>query len=278
MRLSLAAAFLVTATSPALSGLVVEHELDAGDGFRAYLVSYQSAGLKVHALIAEPTTKVPDGGFPVVIANHGYVPDPKRYGITADGRNSRPGDYYRSVPGLYTSRGFLVVMPDYRGHNDSEGYELIRDQGKGPMSRFVEQYAEDVLALMSCIDDLDNANPDKVVLWSHSMGGGVAMRVLLSSGLARAATFWATMPLDDLESRIDELQASMIIHHAAGDVATSVMNSQRLAADFERLGQPHVLHIYEGDDHFFEGSQRQMAADRDVDFFNLRFRIESEVN
>ena len=94
--------------------LEFERPLDGGESFSAYLVSYRHAGLKLHAMVAVPNADMPDGGWPVVIANHGYVPDPRRYGITADGIDSRPGDYYRSVPELFASRGFLVVLPD--GH------------------------------------------------------------------------------------------------------------------------------------------------------------------
>jgi hypothetical protein len=45
-------------------------------------------------MVAVPNSAIPENGFPVVIANHGYVPDPARYGITAEGIDSRPGDYY----------------------------------------------------------------------------------------------------------------------------------------------------------------------------------------
>ncbi len=86
--------------------LVVEGALESGDGYSAYLVSYEHADLKLHAMVAVPDGDRPAGGFPVVVANHGYVPDPRRYGIRADGRNARPGDYYASVPGLFATRGF----------------------------------------------------------------------------------------------------------------------------------------------------------------------------
>ena len=74
-------------------------------------------------MVAVPQTDRPPSGFPVLIANHGTHPDPPRYGYTGDGVDSRPGDYYRPIPELFTAQGFLVVMPDYRGHNDSEGLE-----------------------------------------------------------------------------------------------------------------------------------------------------------
>ena len=74
-------------------------ELESEAGYSAYLVRYEHNGLTLYAMVAVPDGERPESGFPVVVANHGYVPDPRRYGIRADGRNARPGDYYASVPG-----------------------------------------------------------------------------------------------------------------------------------------------------------------------------------
>ena len=60
--------------------------VEGGASFDAQLVSYVSAGLKVHALIATPRDS-----FPVLVANHGHHPDPPRYGITAAGVDWRLG-------------------------------------------------------------------------------------------------------------------------------------------------------------------------------------------
>ena len=119
--------------------------------------------------------EMPEKGFPVVIANHGYVPDPTKYGITAAGIDSRPGDYYRSVPELYASRGFLVILPDYRGHNSSEGFEFVHKPNS------VALYADDVISLLASLDEIDEADTKKLFMWSHSMGGGVSMRVQLAT-------------------------------------------------------------------------------------------------
>ena len=110
--------------------LLREHDLDDGPGYSAYLAAYTHADLALHVMVAVPTQAPPEEGFPVLIANHGYVPDPQKYGITADGSNIRPGDYYRSVPELYASRGFLVVIPDYRGHNSLGRFRLRRSAGR----------------------------------------------------------------------------------------------------------------------------------------------------
>ena len=245
------------------SSLTLERTLDDGPSFSAYLVSYPSSGLKVHAMIAVPKSAMPENGFPVVIANHGYVPDPTKYGITAEGRDSRPGDYYRSVPELYTSRGFLVVIPDYRGHNSSEGYELIKTQNR----EAIAAYADDVIVLLQRLDAVETADLSNVFMWSHSMGGAVSMRAQLATSLVKGASYWATTSVDDLASRFAELEAPIMIQHSIGDTSAESSNSQGMADALRAIEHPVTFHEYEGSDHYFEGEMREKAADRDVEFF-----------
>lgn len=243
--------------------LVFEGELASGTSYSAYLVSYESDGLKVHAMVAVPGADMPDNGYPVVIANHGYVPDPRRYGITAEGVDSRPGDYYRSVPELFAARGFLVVLPDYRGHNSSEGYEQIKDQDR----EAVAAYARDVVALMKLLDDIEQADPGNVFMWSHSMGGQVSMAALLATEQVRASSFWATGSVDEHFGDLGQLRGPVMIQHSTGDQATELANSERLAAALDETGHPHVFHSYDGPHHYFSVETRALAADRDADFF-----------
>ncbi len=248
--------------------LTKERALDEGPGFTAYLVSYRYAGLKLHAMVAVPTLAMPDSGYPVVIANHGYVPDPRRYGITADGRDARPGDYYRSVPALFASRGFLTVIPDYRGHNSSEGFDMIDPQTPDSYA----YYAEDVVAMLTAIDQLEAADTGNLFMWSHSMGGIVSMRSLLASDRIRASSFWSTMDLAGLSGRVGELDGPVNVHHAAGDEATAVSNSRELAAALENTERLAEYFEYEEADHYFNERRRESAADRDVELFRSVMR------
>ena len=257
----LAVVFFVAAC--ANSSLTHEGPLAGGPGFSAYLVAYPSAGLKVHAMVAVPNSAMPENGFPVVIANHGYVPDPAKYGITAEGIDSRPGDYYRSVPELYASRGFLVVIPDYRGHNSSEGYELIKTRNR----ESVAAYADDVIALLQRLDAIEEADLSNVFMWSHSMGGAVSMRVQLATSLVKGASYWATTSVEDLVPRFGELDAPVMIQHSIGDTSTESSNSRKLADALRAIEHPVTFYEYDGADHYFEGDTRELAADRDVEFF-----------
>lgn len=282
-------------------------ELPDGPGFSAQLVAYRSAGLLVHALVATPQGPVPPGGFPVLVANHGFHPQPERYGITAQGVDSRPGDYYRPVPAAYAAAGFLVVMPDYRGHNISEGREFTR----GFLAS--AYYTEDVLALLPGLQSLPQANPQQLFMWGHSMGGEVTLRALLATQAVRGASLWSTVggelweqayyysqyenPLaDDAHTRakpsvdrlqadiqalgasfdwaareplrqIDRLRTPLMLQHALHDKGADHRWSMRIAGELYRRAMPYTFHTYPGEAHFFQGEQFRQAVDRDVRFF-----------
>ena len=281
--------------------------IKGGDSFDAHLVSYTSAGLKVHALVATPRGEKPSGGFPVLVANHGHHPDPPRYGITAEGVDWRPGDYYRAIPELFVSMGFLVVMPDYRGHSDSEGFQYT----DGMLESLY--YTEDVLALLAALDDIPDVDPGNVFMWGHSMGGEVTLRALLATDVVKGASLWSSVggdiwdqafyysryedPLaadgaehpkaviDQLREDIaglDEpfawergeplrylkhLTTPIIIHHAIGDRGAAYVWSSRLAKELYLRSHRYQFHTYAGDDHLFTGADLEAAARRDGAFF-----------
>ncbi|MDJ0938739.1 MAG: alpha/beta fold hydrolase [Woeseiaceae bacterium] len=249
-----------------------EGPLPAGASFDAILLAYEHSGLTLRAMLAIPKEPAPADGFPLVIANHGYVPDPRKYGITQEGVDSRPGDYYRSVPELFASRGFLVVVPDYRGHNSSDGFEFIDPQDE----RSASYYAEDVVALMAALGDLESADTDNVFMWSHSMGGSVSMRALLATDIVRASSFWSTMNVDELLDEVDAL-GPVIVQHAVADASTPYSNSVSLAAALDAAGRLHAFHSYDNADHYFTGADRELAADRDAALFLSLMHWETEL-
>ncbi len=281
--------------------------VEGGDSFDAHLVSYVSAGLKVHALIATPRGEKPAGGFPVLVANHGHHPDPPRYGISAEGVDWRPGDYYRAVPELYAAMGFLLVMPDYRGHSDSEGFQYT----DGMLESLY--CTEDVLALLAALDDIADADLENVFMWGHSMGGEVTLRALLATDVVKGASLWSSVggeiwdqafyysryedPLaddgaeypkdvidklrEDIERldgpfawerseplrHLEHLATPLIIHHAIGDRGAAYVWSARLAKELYLRSHRYEFHTYAGDDHLFKGAGLEEAARRDGAFF-----------
>lgn len=242
--------------------------LPGGPGFTASLIAYRSSGLRVHAAVATPAGSPPPQGFPVLIVNHGFHPNPPRYGFTAVGEDLRPGDYYRSVPDLFTRAGFIVVMPDYRGHNNSEGLTFTTSASAAAY------YSEDVIALLPGLVDLKMADLRHVFMWGHSMGGEVTLRALLATARIKGASLWSsTAPAGwDPVPHLPALRTPLMIQHAMGDPVTDHRSSVRLASALASFGLPHELHILTGHDHFFEGAQLQRAVDRDVRFFRRLMR------
>lgn len=249
--------------------LSVVRDLDSGPGYSAFLVSYRHAELELFAMVAVPTSARPEHGYPAVIANHGYVPDPRRYGISRDGRDSRPGDYYRSVPGLFASRGFLVVLPDYRGHNSSEGLEYVDPQDE----HSVGYYTEDVVALLARIGDIEAIDEDNVFMWSHSMGGSVSLAAMIAAGGIRASSFWATMAVDRWLPQLGDLEGPVMLHHSVDDQSTDYTSSVRFARALQSRDLLQDFHRYDGDAHLFANPDLAIAADRDAAFFRRMMLI-----
>ena len=280
--------------------LSFERVLEDGPSFSAYLVSYRSSGLKVYALVAVPNSPKPKAGYPVLVANHGFDPTP-------DGIESRPGDYYRDIPDIYAREGFLVVMPDYRGHNISEGIEFTT----GFLA--TNYYTLDVLALLSALPGLDDADLDKLFMWGHSLGGEIALRTLLIDGSIRGASLWSpvggslweqayhyswydsddnTDTHDKPKARMDELRRDIdslgfpydpdssepgqylhfldtpiLVHHAKDDGEVPYIWSELLATKLELQNKTYTFYSYESDNHLFEDELQATAVARDVEFF-----------
>ena len=282
-------------------------EIDGGPGYDAFLYSYKSAGLKVHAMVAMPHAPKPANGFPVLVANHGHHPDPPQYGITAEGKDWRPGDYYRRIPELFVAQGFMVVMPDFRGHNNSEGFEFTEGMLES------SYYTEDVLNLLAGMESLDGFDSENIFMWGHSMGGEVTLRTLLATDRVKGASMWSSVGgdiwdqsyyysrysdptafdssetpksvIDRLRGRIaaldddfdyrgsepllhlDALQTPIIIQHAVGDRGAAYKWSEQLAKELTMRDKQYAFHSYPGIDHLFQGEMMEQAVDRDVEFF-----------
>ena len=172
-----------------------EKELQGTDDYTADLMSYYSDDLKVYTLINTPTTEKPKNGFPILIFGHGFHPEPKKYGVsTESGKSWRPGDYYRGIPEAYAKKGYLVITPDYRGHNVSEGFEYTQTSYLAST-----YYAIDVLHLISALYQLEDGNTDNVFYLGHSMGGDVGLKILLASKQIKAASIWAGVSASTIE-------------------------------------------------------------------------------
>lgn len=155
------------------SNLVVEQTLSNGANYNRYIVSYASDGFKIYALFTVPTGQKPKNGWPVIIFNHGYIP-PEQYS---------PTQRYVAYVDAFAKNGYLVLRPDYRGNGQS--------QGNPDGAYYSPSYATDVLNALSSIKKYKDANPQKIGMWGHSMGGNITLRsIVVNTKDIKAAVIW----------------------------------------------------------------------------------------
>lgn len=155
------------------SDIVIEQALDPGVNYNRYYVSYRSEGLKIYALMTVPSGEKPATGWPVIIFNHGYIP-PDVYRTT---------ERYVAYVDLLARSGYIVFRSDYRGHDRSEG------QPGGAYSR--PDYTVDVLNAVASMKRYPDADPNRMGMWGHSMGGYIALRSMVISDDIKAGVIWA---------------------------------------------------------------------------------------
>jgi uncharacterized protein len=155
------------------SDVVIEQELDPGVGYSRYYVSYMSDGLKIYALMTVPNGEKPVTGWPVIIFNHGYIP-PDVYVTT---------ERYIAYVDLMARAGYIVFRSDYRGHDRSEG------EARGAYSN--PDYTIDVLNAVASMKRYPDADPNRIGMWGHSMGGYITLRSMVITKDIKAGVVWA---------------------------------------------------------------------------------------
>jgi dienelactone hydrolase len=155
------------------SALTTEQTLGPGVNYTRSVVAYRSEGLKINALLTVPVGPRPPSGWPVVVFNHGYVP-PALY---------RSDERYMEYVDAFARAGYIVLRPDYRGHGASEGTARGAYGDPG--------YTIDVLNAVSSIKQYPDADPARIGMWGHSMGGYLTLRAMVASGDIRAGVVWA---------------------------------------------------------------------------------------
>jgi len=167
------------------SDIVIEAVLDPGVNYSRYYVSYLSDGLKIYALMTVPNGPKPPTGWPAIIFNHGYIP-PNVYRTT---------QRYVAYMDQMARNGYIVFKSDYRGHDKSEG--VARGGYTQP------DYTIDVLNAVASVKRYPDADPNRIGMWGHSMGGYITLRAMVISADIKAAVIWGGVvaPYPDLFTR-----------------------------------------------------------------------------
>ncbi|OGC45980.1 peptidase [candidate division WWE3 bacterium RIFCSPHIGHO2_12_FULL_38_15] len=164
--------YLRNAETPG-SDLIIEQTLTPGSNYQRYIASYKAEGLKIYALLTIPNGTKPKSGWPVVIFNHGYIP-PTQYKTT---------ERYIAYTDAFSRNGYILLRSDYRGHGNSEG--TARGGYGSP------NYTIDILNAVESIKKHPDADPNRIGMWGHSMGGYITLRSMVSRNDIKAGVIWA---------------------------------------------------------------------------------------
>ncbi len=278
------------------SEITVVKELDRGINYRRYYVYYLSEGLKIYALLTIPNGEKPEGGFPAIVFNHGYIP-PDVYKTT---------ERYIAYVDQLARAGYVIFRIDYRGHDQSEGEASGAYGDPG--------YQVDVMNALTSIKQHPDVNPEKIGMWGHSMGGYLTLRAMVISDDIKAGVIWAGVVASYTDllynwrrtgaftpspsstgrgwrtsyieqygtpeqnpvfwdsisatSYLADLSGPMELHHGTADEDVPVEFSIRLAELGREYGQIVNLYTYEGDNHNISKYFTQ-AMNQTIAFFDI---------
>jgi len=170
------------------SPITIEQTLPPGANYSRYLVSYRSEGYKIYALMTVPNGPKPATGWPAIIFNHGYIP-PAAY---------RTLERYVAYVDTIARNGYIVFKSDYRGHGNSEGRA---EGGYGTPG-----YTADVLNALAAVKAYKDADPNRIGMWGHSMGGSLVLRAMVVSKEIKAGVIWGGVvaPYPNIFARVTD--------------------------------------------------------------------------
>ncbi len=276
------------------SALTIEQNLGNQGGYTNQIVSYLSDGLKIYALMSTPNGNAPNGGWPVIILNHGYI-NPAEY-RTNDGS-------YGGLTATLARSGFVIIKPDYRGHGQS--------QGTPEGGHFSPVYTYDDLNLIATIKQTALFNPARIGTLGHSLGAHTSLRVAVVSADIKATVYlsgvvgsiedilynWPRSPMpSDLPASVQTTREQLLsqygtpktnpefwnsvsaiqyvanitgktqINQSENDSTVPKLFSDHLNAALLAANKPVEYYTYPGDDHQFR-TNATLAYQRILSFY-----------
>jgi uncharacterized protein len=250
--------------------------------YTAHLIYYQSDGLQISGLMMTPTgdkTKK----YPVALVNHGYF-NPPEY--------NSGWDTIRELR-YFAQRGYITIASDYRNYARSDKGDNDREPG----------YTIDILNLVEAVKKLPQADPTKITIMGHSMGGEIALNAMVVNKDIKAFALFGTMSADatdnfyarlrwrggdTAEKRIygdpaqnpeqfkkmspltyfSDITAPVIIHVGTNDTTTPPLWSEKIFNNLKTLGKTTEYYTYTGQGHSLNGAAFDQSMTRTLSFFN----------
>ena len=151
----------------------IRSTLSENESFTAYLIEYPSDGLTITGIMQIPAG---EGPFPVILLNHGFYPR----GIYSS------GDGTDRASAFLAGHGYITLASDYRTWGESD---------TGP-SLFYSGLVIDAINLLNAIPSIPQADPERIGMWGHSMGGGVTIKVVTLDPRVKAAVLYSPVSAD----------------------------------------------------------------------------------
>ena len=256
----------------------------SNDFFTRYSIQYPSETLQIAGFMNVPNGP---GPYPVIIVLHGYS-NPDEYNTL---------DYTTDTADDLATKGYIVVKPNLRNFIPSDKGDAMFRAG----------YAIDVLNLIALIREnagkpglFQKANPDRIGLWAHSMGGEIALKVAVISRDIKAIVLYAPMSGNektdstffnltlggkDLQTEMTasdadfqalspetyykDITAAIQIHHGTGDTVIPVTSSEHTCQKLKDAGVNTTCYYYDGAQHTFKGSYMPEYSSHVDAFFTL---------
>jgi dipeptidyl aminopeptidase/acylaminoacyl peptidase len=226
--------------------------------FTRYYIDYPSDDLTITGIMQIPQGQ---GPFPVIILNHGYI-SASRYWSGAD--TWRAAEYLNS-------RGYLTLAPDFRGWGQSD--QAPNYFWTGPVI--------DALNAISSLSSVPQADPHRVGMWGHSMGGGATTDAITVDARIKAAIIYAPTHANKLDSQrwrrtpsVDRAYLDPDLNRAYNDAGQDA-DFLRRASSINYLSQvtaPVQIHIGTDDTMTYPSWARQIrdglqATRKEVEYF-----------
>ena len=272
--------------------LVLGAVLAENASYTRHTITYKSGDLTISGIMNIPKG---DGPFPLLVLNHGYI-DPVAY---TNGRGlKREQDYL-------ARQGYVVIHSDYRNHAFSDD-----DPNGSAEAEFRLPYVEDVINAIFAVRaaNLPMVDASRVGMLGHSMGGGIALSVMVAvpelvdafvlfapvSGYypdnfqkwtanrtAIAETvlsrygdwnenpqFWAQV---SAETYYGNIVAPVMNHHGTADTDVPIAWSDRGVAAMQAAGKTVTYHVYPNEPHEFTAAWTTVM-ERTTMFFDEHVR------
>lgn len=264
------------------SEIKLERLYEQNNTYTAHLITYQSDGLKISGLMFVPNGPK-DKKYPVTLVNHGY--------FDFDDYDSG-WDTVRELR-YFARNGYIAIASDYRNYARSDKGDNDREPG----------YVIDVLNLVESAKKLPQADPTKITLMGHSMGGEIALHAMVVNPQIKAFALFGSMSgdatdnfyarlkwrgSDTPEKRIygdpaqnseayrkmspqtyfSDVTAPVIIHVGSKDTTTPPEWSEKIFDNLKKLNKTTEYYNYPGEGHSLNGAAFDSAMSRTLTFFN----------